>query len=189
MLGQIARSWGWIVLRGIIAIVFGVLAIMQPSITLAALVFLWGAYAILDGVFALVAGFRIRDPQNKPMWPLVILGVFGLAAGICTFVWPGITAMALLALIAVWALVVGFLQIFAAYKFRKYISNEWLLAFTGLLSVAFGVFMLVRPGAGALAVIYLIAWYAIVFGLSLVMLGFRIKGFKDKVMPTKPATA
>lgn len=175
MMGHLARNWGWIVLRGVAAILFGVLSFAWPSITLAALVLLFGVYALADGLLALVAAFKIRD-GGKPMWSLLVVGLLGITAGIFTFAWPGMTALVLLAFIASWALITGFFQILAAIRLRAVITNEWLLGLSGLLSIGFGVLMLARPGAGALAVIWIIAWYAIFFGATLVMLGFRLKG-------------
>jgi len=171
----LSRNWGWIVLRGVTAVLFGLLAIAWPAMTLTVLVLLWGAYALVDGVFALMTAFKVKV-DGKPMWPLVVLGLFGIAAGVLTFLWPGITAIALLALIATWAIVTGVLEIVAAVRLRKLIANEWMMGLAGALSVVFGVLMVWKPQAGALAVILLIAWYAILFGVILTMLGFRLKG-------------
>jgi uncharacterized membrane protein HdeD (DUF308 family) len=109
------------------------------------------------------------------MWAFVVIGILGILAGVVTFLWPGITALALLALIAAWALFMGVFQIIAAIRLRKEMEHEWLLALSGVLSVIFGVFMLARPEAGALAVVWLIAAYSIAFGILLIVLGFRLK--------------
>jgi uncharacterized membrane protein HdeD (DUF308 family) len=175
MLQDLRRNWVWIVVRGVAAVIFGVLAFIWPALTLAALVILWGAYALADGVLALVAAFRIRD-RGKPFWALVIVGVLGVIVGILTFVWPGITALVLLSFIAAWALVMGVFQIVAAIRLRKEIEGEWLLALSGALCVIFGAVMLLNPGAGALAVIWAIASFAIIFGFLLIALGFKLKG-------------
>lgn len=174
MLEHLSRNWGWIVLRGVAAVLFGVLAFLWPGITLAALVIVWGAYALADGVLSLIAAYRIRD-QGKPFWSLVIVGLLGIAAGIVTFIWPGMTALVLLMFIAAWAVVMGVFQIIAAIRLRKEIQNEWLLALSGVLSVLFGIIMFVAPGAGALAVIWVIGAYAIIFGVLLIWLGLRLK--------------
>ena len=174
MWSDLGRNWGWIVVRGIAAVIFGVLALVLPGITLAALVLLWGAYALADGIIALIAAFRIRD-RGKPFWALVVVGILGVAAGILTFIWPGMTAIVLLAFIAAWSLVMGIFQIIAAVRLRKSIENEWLLGLSGLLSVIFGVLMLINPGAGALAVIWVIGAYAIVFGVLLIALGLKLR--------------
>ena len=174
MLEHLGRNWSWVVLRGVAAVLFGILAFAWPGITLAALVIVWGAYALADGVLALVAAYRVRD-QGKPFWSLVIVGLLGIAAGIVTFIWPGMTALLLLMFIAAWAVVMGTFQIVAAIRLRKEIQNEWLLGLSGVLSVLFGIIMFVQPGAGALAVIWVIAAYAIVFGTLLIWLGLRLK--------------
>ena len=175
MLQDLRRNWGWIVVRGVAAVIFGVLAFIWPAITLAALVILWGAYALADGVLAFIAAFRVRD-RGRPFWALLIVGVLGVAAGILTFFWPGVTALVLLAFIGAWALVMGLFQIVAAIRLRKAIEGEWLLALSGVLSIIFGALMLWNPGAGALAVIWVIGSYAIVFGVLLIALGLRLKG-------------
>lgn len=174
LLPDLKRNWGWIVVRGVAAVIFGVLAFMWPAMTLAVLLLFWGAYALIDGVLAVVAAFRVRD-RGKPFWALLIVGVLGVAAGILTFFWPGITALVLLTFIAVWALVMGIFQIVAAIRLRKVIENEWLMALSGVLSVIFGALMLWSPGAGALAVVWIIASYAIIFGILLIALGFRLR--------------
>lgn len=174
MLQDLQRNWGWIVLRGVAAVVFGVLAYVWPGVTLAVLVLFWGVYAFVDGVLALLAAFRVRD-RGRPFWALLIVGVLGVAAGVLTFFWPGMTALVLLALIATWALVMGVFQIVAAIRLRKVIDNEWLLALSGLVSALFGALMLWRPGAGALAVVWVIASYVIVFGVLLIALGLKLR--------------
>jgi uncharacterized membrane protein HdeD (DUF308 family) len=184
MLEHLSRNWGWVVLRGVAAVLFGVLAFAMPGITLALLVIAWGAYALADGVLALIAAYRVRD-QGKPFWSLAIVGLLGIAAGIVTFVWPGMTALLLLTFIAAWAVVMGIFQIIAAIRLRKEIQNEWLLGLSGVLSVLFGIIMFVQPGAGALAVIWVIAAYAIVFGVLLIWLGLRLK--KRSESRTAPA--
>jgi uncharacterized membrane protein HdeD (DUF308 family) len=174
MLSHLKRNWGWIVVRGVAAVVFGMLAFLWPAMTLTVLVLLWGAYALVDGVLALVAAFRVRD-RGKPFWALLIVGLLGIVAGVLTFFWPGMTALVLLAFIAAWALVTGVFQIVAAIRLRKEIENEWLLALSGVLSVVFGALMFSSPGAGALAVVWIVASYAIVFGILLIALGLRLK--------------
>ena len=174
MLEHLSRNWGWVVLRGVAGVLFGVLAFLWPGITLAMLVIVWGAYALADGILALIAAYRVRD-QGKPFWSLVVVGLLGIAAGIVTFIWPGMTALVLLLFIAAWAFVMGIFQIIAAIRLRKEIQNEWLLGLSGVLSVLFGIIMFVQPGAGALAVIWVIAAYAIVFGILLIWLGLRLK--------------
>ncbi|CAM4281780.1 acid-resistance membrane protein [Bordetella pseudohinzii] len=171
---NVGRQWGWVALRGVVAVLFGLLALCLPGITLAALVLVWGAYALVDGVFALIAGWRIRD-QDKPLWPLILVGITGLAAGIVTFLWPGVTALVLLYIIAFWAIVAGVFQIVAAIRFRKEIQNEWLHGLSGLVSLLFGLMLLIQPGAGALALVWVIGIYAVFFGILLLALAWRLK--------------
>lgn len=173
-LSELSQRWWLVALRGLFAIVFGVLAMLLPGVTLVALIFLFGIYSIVDGGLALVTAFSARD-QGRPAWPFVIIGVAGLLAGIAAFFWPGITALVLLMFIAFWALTIGIFQIVAAIRLRKEIDNEWLLGLSGLISVIFGILMIARPGAGALAVIVIISIYSIFFGVLLVALGLRLR--------------
>jgi uncharacterized membrane protein HdeD (DUF308 family) len=172
---QMARNWGWVMLRGVAAIVFGVLAFVSPGATLFVLAIFWGAWAFADGVLALVTAYRVRD-NGRTHWPMVLIGLLGIAAGVVTFVSPGLTAIALLMFIAAWAIIMGVLQVVVAIRLRKEIEGEWLLALSGIISVIFGALMMARPGAGALAVIYLIGTWSVLFGLLLVTVAFRLKG-------------
>ena len=181
MMDRLSRMWGLIVLRGLAAILFGVLAFMWPGITLAALVLVWGAYALTDGLCALIASLRLEE--GKPMWTLAVVGLLGIASGLLTLLWPQITALVLLFFIAGWAVAMGVFQLAAAIRFRKWISNEWLLALSGVLSIAFGTLLLTRPGAGAVALVWVIGWFAFLFGVLLVMFGLRIKGVLKRIVP------
>src|SRR5215813_7296269 len=174
LLHTLGRVWWLLLLRGIAAIVFGVLAWAWPGATLITLVLFWGAYALVDGVAALWSGWQAKD-AGKPMWQIVLVGLLGIAAGIFTFVAPGITAIALLFLIAAWAIATGVFQIAAAIRLRKEIANEWLLILSGALSIAFGALMIANPGAGALAVLWLIGVFAIAYGALLVVLAFKLR--------------
>jgi uncharacterized membrane protein HdeD (DUF308 family) len=174
MWNDLSRNWGWMVVRGIAAVCFGVLALLVPGVTLAVLVLMWGAYALVDGIFSLLAAIRIRD-RGRPFWALLAVGVLGIFAGIATFAWPGITAIVLLTFIAVWALVTGILEIVAAIRLRKSIENEWLLGFSGVVSVLFGLLLIAHPGAGALGVLWIIGAYAIVFGVLQIAHGFNLR--------------
>ncbi len=173
MLVVYTSSWWALVLRGLAAIAFGVLAFVWPQITLTALVFLWGAYALVDGAFAIAAGVKSHG-ENKRWWVLLLEGILGVAAGLVAFLVPGITALVLLMLIAAWAMVTGAFEIAAAIQLRKYIKGEWLLALAGVASVLFALALLFNPAAGALAVVWLIGAYSIVFGILLIVLGVRL---------------
>ena len=176
MTSILARNWGWVVLRGVLAILFGLAAFFWPGITVTVLVLLFGAYAIVDGIFAIIAGVRRATEREARWWLLILEGLVGIAAGIIAFVWPGVTALALLYIIAAWAIVTGVLEILSAIRLRQEIEGEFWLALGGLLSLIFGILLLVQPAAGILAVIWLIGVYAIVFGIALLVVGFRLRG-------------
>ena len=176
---HVAERWWVFVLRGIVAILFGALAFTTPGITMAALVIVWGAYAISDGVLALITALR-RGRAGDPWVWLVFHGLIGIAAGVVTFVWPGITAMTLLIVIGLWAVMTGVAEIGLALRLRKEITNEWLVALSGVLSIAFGALMLARPGAGALAVVWMIGAYAFVLGVVLIAAGIRLRSWHRK---------
>jgi uncharacterized membrane protein HdeD (DUF308 family) len=180
MLTRLAQSWYWIAIRGLFAVLFGIFAFIWPGITLAVLVLVWGAYAIADGVMALIAAYSMHE-EGKPMGALIVVGILGIAAGIVTFFWPGMTALVLLLFIASWAVLMGIFQIAAAIRFRKHIENEWLLGLSGAVSILFGVLMFLQPGAGWLAVIWLIGSFSIFFGILLIALGFRLKGLASRM--------
>jgi uncharacterized membrane protein HdeD (DUF308 family) len=169
---ELARHWWVIGLRGLAAILFGVLAFVWPGMTLAVLVLLFGAYALVDGVLTLIAAFR-GGVQHRVV--MLIEGVVSILAGLAAFAWPGLTALVLLYIIAFWAIVTGVLEIVAAIRVRRAISNELGLVIGGVLSVVFGVVLLIAPGAGALAVVFLIGAYAIVFGIALLGLAWRLR--------------
>lgn len=170
----LSRNWGWVVLRGIVAILFGVLTAFQPGITLATLVLLFGAYALVDGVAMVI--WAIANRKDEPHWvSLIVGGLLGVTAGVVTFFWPAMTTVALLFVIASWAMVTGVAAIAAAIRLRKEITGEWRLVLSGLLSVMFGVILLAAPAIGALAMVLWIGGYAIVSGVLLIGLGMRLR--------------
>ena len=173
LLHTLSRYWWLVLLRGIAFIVFGVTAFMWPGPTIAILVLLYGAFALVDGVLALA--HAIMGGNMGSRWWLALIGVAGIAVGILTFMWPALAVLWLLTFIACWAIVLGVFQIAGAIKLRKEIDNEWTLILGGALSVLFGLVLLVAPGAGAIGLIWVIATYAVVFGVLLVMLAFRLK--------------
>jgi uncharacterized membrane protein HdeD (DUF308 family) len=173
MLHALAKNWWLVLLRGICAILFGILAFIMPGITLLTLVLLYAAYALVDGVFALWAAIMGGVPA--PRWWLAIVGVLGIGAGIVTFLWPGMTALLLLLFIAGWAIATGVMQIIGAIKLRKEIEGEWMLIAAGVLSVLFGLVLLVQPAVGALALLFVIGAYAIIYGIILVSLSLRLR--------------
>jgi uncharacterized membrane protein HdeD (DUF308 family) len=170
----LSRNWWLLALRGLAAVIFGVLAFVWPGVTLITLVWLFGAFALINGIlsFAVAA----KAPKGYPRFGSLILGgLLGILVGLMTFVMPGITALGLLVLIAAWAMVTGVLEIVAAIRLRKEITNEWLLILVGLASVAFSIVLLLQPAAGALVIVWWIGAYALVFGILLFVLAFRLR--------------
>jgi len=187
VLEHLARFWWAVVLRGVLAAAFGVVALIWPDITLRVLVLLFGFYALVDGLLALAAALiGGRLARSRRGW-LILEGVTGIAAGVFTFLWPGITALVLLYLIAVWAVATGLLEVVAAVALRRELHGEWLLALGGIVSIAFGVYLAVRPAEGAIAVVWLIGLYATVFGVALVTLGIRLRQLARGVGSTAAA--
>lgn len=172
----LARNWWVVLLRGIAAIVFGIITFVAPAISFAALVFIFGAYALVDGVLAVVSAIRWRGATDR-WWVLLLEGLAGIAAGVVTFIWPGISALALLYVIAAWALVTGVLEIAAAIRLRKIITGEWLLALIGILSIVIGVMLALFPSAGALALVIWIGAYVAASGVLLIALAFRLRSW------------
>lgn len=172
------ENWWLVALRGALAIVFGILAFIWPGLTLFVLVVLFGAYAIVDGVFAFVSAYRASQNRDTA-WPFLLEGSLGVIAGIVAFLWPNITAVALLYVIAAWALITGAVELYAAVKLRRELESEWWLALSGVASVIFGLLLIFFPGPGALAVVWLIAAYAIVFGVLLLALAIRLRRWQS----------
>jgi uncharacterized membrane protein HdeD (DUF308 family) len=172
----IASRWWMLLVRGIAAVLFGALTFIVPMASVFTLVILFGAYALVDGIFALVSA--VRGARIGERWgALVFEGIAGIAAGVVTFLWPSISALALLFVIAFWAVITGVAEIVAAIKLREMIHGEWLLALTGALSIAFGVLIALYPSAGALAVALWIGAYALVFGILMIVLAFRLRSW------------
>jgi uncharacterized membrane protein HdeD (DUF308 family) len=172
----LARNWWSLAIRGAAAILVGVITFAWPGITLTGLVFLFGAYALLDGIFS-IAGM-VKAARSHERWGALLLeGVAGLLAALVTIVWPAITAISLLYVIAAWALVTGALEIAAAMRLRKHVSGEWMLALSGVLSLGFGVLIVIFPIAGALAITFWVGAYCLIFGGVLVALAFRLRNW------------
>jgi uncharacterized membrane protein HdeD (DUF308 family) len=179
MLQIFARNWWALALRGVVAVIFGILALVWPRLTLLALVILFGAFMLVDGVFTLAGAFAWRK-WNQRWWAVVLAGVAGIIVGVLTFVWPGMTGLVLLCLIAAWAIITGILEIVAAIELRRVIEGEWLMVLSGILSVVLGVLLAAFPGAGALGLAWLIGIYAFVYGLLLIALAFRLRGLHKR---------
>lgn len=181
MLRLMARNWWLLVLRGVFAIMFGLLAWTWPGVTLHVLVLLFGAYAFVDGILAFAAAFS--GSTGAPGWVLVLEGIAGVIAAAAAIFFPGITAVILLLVIAFRAIIGGVLEIAAAIRLRKEIEGELWLALAGAASILFGIVLLARPALGALAVIWIIGLYAVFFGGLLIALGFRVRALKGAAVP------
>lgn len=173
----LSDNWWLFLLRGIAAIIFGLLAFVWPDVALLTLVLLYGVFALADGVCVLLAAILGRRAKAGRWW-LIIVGLLGIAAGVLTLMMPGITALVLLFCIAIWAVATGILQIIGAILLRKEIENEWFLILTGALSLVFGIALLLMPGAGILGLIWLVAAYAIAYGFAMIGFAFRLRKLK-----------
>jgi uncharacterized membrane protein HdeD (DUF308 family) len=171
----LTRSWWLMLLRGIAGIVFGIAAFIWPGLTVLALTLLYGAYAFVDGVTSLGAAFTGGGDKAIPTWWLALIGLLGIAAGAIAFLWPGLTAFALILMIGAWAVTIGVLEIIGAIWLRKEIEDEWLLIAAGLVSVLFGLAVLLRPGAGALALAWAVGAFAFISGLLHLAFALRLK--------------
>jgi len=177
VLELLSRRWHLVVLRGVVAILFGVVAIAWPEITVLALALLWGVYMLLDGVSSIAMAMG----QGSDRMYMILLGVLGIASGALALVWPQITVIVLLVLIAAWAIVAGVVQIAAAIRLRKLIRNEWFLALTGAVALILGLLLIVQPAEGAIALLVAIATFAIAWGVVLVVLGFRLRQLRGQL--------
>jgi uncharacterized membrane protein HdeD (DUF308 family) len=175
----LARHWWVVLLRGLVAIAFGVLTFTRPALSLAALLWFFGVFVFADGL--LHVWTAVTDKEHENRWLLLLGGLLGIGVGLLAFITPGLPAIAVLFYIAVWAVATGLLDIVAAVRLRKEIQGEWMLGLGGLCSVAFGVVLIARPAVGALAVLWIIAAYAVAFGVILTLLSFRLKGLAKKV--------
>ena len=169
----LVRNWWALALRGALAVLFGVVAFVMPGLTLAVLIALFGAYALIDGILAIVAGVKAAEHHER-FGSLLWRGAVGIAAGLVAFILPAATAVVLTLIVGVWAMITGVLEIVAAVHLHR-AHGEWLLIASGVLSVVFGVMLVVAPGLGMLTLVWIIGGYAIVFGLIMLILGFRLR--------------
>jgi uncharacterized membrane protein HdeD (DUF308 family) len=180
MLSSITRSWWTFALRGTLAVIFGVIAFAWPGITFEALVLLFGIYAFMDGVLVLTFGLMAAG-DGEQWWPLVLGGILGIGLGVLTFAKPEAVGTALVYVVAFWAIVTGLLEVVAAIRLRDVVSGEWMLGLSGVLSVIFGVLVAGQPNSGAIALVYLFGFYAILAGITQIALGFRLRGLGEDV--------
>ena len=170
-------------MRGIAAIIFGVLAFLMPGITLAVLVLLFGAYAIVDGISVLIGVAGNGMAYMRHRWALLVVGVLGVIAGVIAFILPGLTALSLLYVVAAWSIIMGIVQIAAAINLRREIEGELWLGLGGVLAIVFGLYLVVLPGDGLLTLVWLVGTFAIIFGISSLMLGWRLRGLHTGMSP------
>ena len=171
---NLTRNWWLIVIRGLLAILFGLIAFFWPGLTWLVLILTFGVYAIVDGVFAMLAGL-VSSKYAQRWWVFLLEGVVSLAAGVFAIARPGLAGLALILVLAAWAIVTGILEIAAAIRLRREITNDWMLGFAGFLSIVLGVLLVFQPATGGLVVTLMIGAYALIFGILLVVLGFRLR--------------
>ena len=175
-----SRYWWVLLLRGVLAILFGIAALAYPGMTIGSLVLYFAAFAFVDGISNVFQAFSGRE-ENESWWVLLLEGLLGIAFGVITYQAPGITTLMLLLYIGFWAIATGVMRIILAVRLRHEITGEWWMVLGGLVSILFGMAMVSRPGAGALAVLTVIGVWSIVTGLSLVFLAFKVKSIGGKV--------
>jgi uncharacterized membrane protein HdeD (DUF308 family) len=174
-------NWGWIALRGVVAVLFGILALARPGLTVAAIVIVFGAYAMVDGLYLCISS--IADRTEEPNWLVYLFGgLAGFAVGVLTLAMPGVTAVALLYLIAAWAIVRGTIEIIAAVRLRKLIEGEWVYIFAGALSLLFGLLLIARPAIGTVVLMAWLGAYALLFGVVLIVLAFKLRRIRPSLV-------
>ncbi len=166
-------------LRGVLAIIFGVLAFIWPGLTAIVLVFLFAAYAILDGILTVAASVHNHTANNR-WWVMLLEGVVDIAAGVIAFLFPGLAAIVLVFVFAIWAIITGLLELVTAIRLRREITNEWALGLAGVVSIILGIILVVNPGAGLIGLVWAIAGYAIIFGILMIVLAIRTGQFADR---------
>ena len=180
MISMLARNWWAVLIRGIAAVLFGLLALRWPRETLLILVTLYGAFALVDGMFSVIAALSGMGAGRHWLWPL-ITGVVGIGIGIVTFAVPGLTALALVLFIAAWALVSGISEIIGGWQLHSEIANEWLFILGGVISVILGIVLFINPGAGALALVTVIGIFALIFGIVRIILAFELRDLRRRL--------
>ena len=179
MAEYVYRNRWLIALRGVLAIVFGILAFIWPGVTATALVYLFAGYAIIDGLITIASGIRNRETNDR-WWLALLEGLVSIIAGVVAFLFPGMAAVTLVFVIAIWAIITGVLEIITAIRLRLEIENEWALGLTGVASIILGVIMIINPGAGILGLVWAIGGYAIIFGILMLILAFSARRLADR---------
>ena len=181
MLRLLGRHWWILGLRGLLAVLFGVSALAWPAATIQVLMVLFGIYALIDGLFSLLSALT-SDNRRAGWWLVLLEALTGIAAGVLALIWPQITALAILLLIAGWAIVTGILELIAAFRLRKQVEGEWVLGLAGIISVILGLFLALRPGSGMVVVVWFVGAYAILFGVLLIVLSFRLRSLRRELV-------
>ena len=187
MLGNMAvqairRNWWMLVVRGVLAIIFGLIVLLVPRIALLALVYVFAAYALIDGLMAVYIAIRERGSLSR--WGRVLFeGILGIIIGIVAFIHPGFTALVLLYVVAIWAVVTGIMEIATAFAIRGFAAREWALGLAGVLSIIFGIVLFIFPGAGILSILWLVGIYAIIFGILFIVRAFQLRSWASRVAP------
>lgn len=182
----LSTNWWALAIRGLLAILFAICTFLWPGITLAVLVLIFGVYAFMDGVFAIVAA--VRAVRGHRRWgALLVEGIAGVLAGLCAWLIPGITLAVLVLLIAAWAIITGVFEIVAAVRLRKHIPQEWLLILMGVVSILFGVLLYIAPLTGAVVLVWWLAAYALIFGVLMLVLAFRLRSMHAHFLAQTPA--
>ena len=177
---MVSRIWWTVALRGVLAVLFGVVALFYTGRTLLALIYVFGAYAVLSGLVAIVAAVRAGEAHRRWGW-LAVAGIVGVAAGIVSFLWPGLTALAVVLVVAAWAIIIGVAEIAFALSWPDTLAHPWLAALSGALSVVYGVLLAVWPRSGAIALTWLLGIYAIVYGATLLYYAYRLQALRQGV--------
>ena len=180
-LGKIFKAqWGWVALRGVLAILFAFIALFYPVATVLTLAALWGIFAIMEGVTFLVSGWGMRK-QGSKAWPYFLFGAIGVLAGIAAFAWPGMTSIVLIYLIGIWAIFGGMSEIFMAVGSRREVDRWWVLLLSGVISVLFGMFLLYAPLEGMLALVWVLAAFLMALGVICLVFAVQLKRGKLEV--------
>jgi uncharacterized membrane protein HdeD (DUF308 family) len=176
---ELARWWWTFILRGVLAIAFGVVAFVSPPATIAALVLLFGAWALVDGVFHIAGAIQDRS-RNRSFWLAVLEGVVSIIAGVLALAFPAFAALSLLLIISAWSIITGIFEVVMAIRLREQITGELWLAIAGILSIMFGVLLFLFPTSGAITIVWIIGAFAIAFGISMIILGWRLRGIHQR---------
>jgi len=178
----IRRNWWMLALRGVLAIIFGLIALLAPGIALLAFVYVFGVYALIDGIMAAYIAIRERGSLSRWAW-ILFEGLLGIIAGIVAFIYPGLTALVLLYIVAIWAVVTGIMEIVTAIAIRGFTAREWALGLAGILSILFGIVLFIFPGTGLLSILWLVGVYSIVFGILFIVRAFQMRSWASSATP------